>query len=172
MQVHWLPYPRAGPVQQYRSIKEIMATKDAKKALLATLTVSAEMSSTQPLSGSMIPEIEKEPIIPLLGTPYFQVSITQRNLEPFYSLDVPEKMGPYLPNDNVYVILECLGNKWKIYYNGRNQATTRFIGLKIFAIYNNLKLGDVCLFELMDTSNESSIMFRVQILKEALPEVS
>ncbi|RWV92093.1 hypothetical protein BHE74_00059210 [Ensete ventricosum] len=71
-----------------------------------------------------------------------------------------------LPRSTVPVVLSYGSRTWEVAYCG-DQSFQRFgEGWKNFVDDNNLKEGDGCVFELMDTEN---IQFKVQILRGDLP---
>ncbi|CAD5170796.1 unnamed protein product [Musa acuminata subsp. malaccensis] len=79
---------------------------------------------------------------------------------------LPKRIRELLPLSTVPVVLSYGSRTWEVIYCG-DQSFQRFgQGWKNFVTDNNLKEGDGCVFELMDTEN---IQFKVQILRGDLP---
>lgn len=79
---------------------------------------------------------------------------------------LPKRIRDLLPRSAVPVVLSYGSRTWEVVYCG-DQSFQRFgEGWKKFVVDNNLKEGDGCVFELMDTEN---IQFKVQILRGDLP---
>ncbi|URE05333.1 B3 domain-containing protein [Musa troglodytarum] len=79
---------------------------------------------------------------------------------------LPKRIRELLPPSTVPVVLSYGSRTWEVVYYG-DQSFQRFgCGWKKFVVDNNLKEGDGCVFELMDTGN---IQFKVQILRGDLP---
>ena len=53
-------------------------------------------------------------------------------------------------------------------YNGASGRFKRFIGWRAFIDDNNVKVGDACVFELMECCS-TKLVFRVQILRGVFP---
>ncbi|CAI8585699.1 unnamed protein product [Vicia faba] len=74
-----------------------------------------------------------------------------------------------LPSSEVPTILNCHGKSWDMAYNGQNKYKQfDTIGWRNFVKDNNLKVGDMCVFELKENSEEK-IVFEVQILRGEFP---
>ncbi|CAL5398298.1 unnamed protein product [Camellia sinensis] len=99
---------------------------------------------------------------PLSGKPCFHVFLVKSQLKPLYHLVLPVKIQSMLPCSTVPVVLTYCGKKWEMIYYGEKSAK-RF-NWKEFAIDNGLKVGDACVFELMEIS-KTNLKFRVQILR-------
>ena len=65
-------------------------------------------------------------------------------------------------------VLTCRGKNWEMSYNGASGRFKRFIGWRAFIDDNNVKVGDACVFELMECCS-TKLVFRVQILKGDFP---
>ncbi|CAL5213028.1 unnamed protein product [Lathyrus oleraceus] len=110
-------------------------------------------------------------IKPLSGKPYFHVVISKSHVSPRYGLGPSGKICQKLPFDSVPTVLNCRGKSWNMTYNGGNK-NKQFdtIGWRNFVKDNNLKVGDACVFELVENSEEK-IMFEVQILRGEFPGI-
>ncbi|CAK8577343.1 unnamed protein product [Lathyrus sativus] len=108
-------------------------------------------------------------IKPLSGKPYFHVVISKSHASPRYGLGPSSKICQKLPFGEVPTVLNCRGKSWDMTYNGQNK-NKQFdtIGWRNFVKDNNLKVGDGCVFELMENSEEK-IVFEVQILGGGFP---
>lgn len=82
---------------------------------------------------------------------------------------MPNNLGIELPSDSVASILNYRGKSWDLVYNG--QSKQKFFGVtgwRKFAVDNCLKVGDACIFELMESS-DNKVIFEVQILRGDIP---
>ncbi|KAF5187770.1 hypothetical protein FRX31_022640 [Thalictrum thalictroides] len=76
-----------------------------------------------------------------------------------------------LPKAKVPVVLNCRNKNWHMLYHGDKDGHSRYfdsVGWRKFATDNKLKLGDGCVFELIECSSKR-IKFRVQILDGEFP---
>ncbi|GAU28936.1 hypothetical protein TSUD_59460 [Trifolium subterraneum] len=113
--------------------------------------------------------MQTDGIKPLSGKPYFHVIISKTHLRPRYAVGPSGNICSTLPSVAVPTILNCRGKSWEVIYNGQNrckQFDSR--GWENFVKGNNLKLGDACVFELME-HGEKKIVFEVQILRGDFP---
>lgn len=107
-------------------------------------------------------------IRPLLGSPYFTMIMAKSQIYCPYQLIVPSSFRKYLPFDTVKALLVCRGKTWEIRYCGRSSLRRFSCGWKKFVEDNNLKVGDGCVFELLD---DKELKFRVQILNGQMPKI-
>ncbi|URE05334.1 B3 domain-containing protein [Musa troglodytarum] len=104
-------------------------------------------------------------IVPLSGNRFFTCILSQTGCY-MYRMALPKRIRELLPPSTVPVVLSYGSRTWEVVYYG-DQSFQRFgCGWKKFVVDNNLKEGDGCVFELMDTGN---IQFKVQILRGDLP---
>ncbi|PKA53969.1 B3 domain-containing protein [Apostasia shenzhenica] len=108
-------------------------------------------------------------IIPLLGIPYFTTIMAKSQVEPPHQLVIPNSFlkDKPLPHAILPAIVTCRGKTWDMTYHG-NRPLRRFYGWKKFVEENDLRIGDGCIFELVD---DKELKFKVQILDGQLPEM-
>ncbi|KAL2344657.1 hypothetical protein Fmac_005942 [Flemingia macrophylla] len=110
---------------------------------------------------------------PLSGKPYYEHVLSPSNLSPRYQMGPSSNILLELPSHEVptNTILTYGGKSWELVYNGqsnRQQKTFTSTGWKKFAVDNCLKVGDACIFELIESSDKK-IIFQVQILRSDIP---
>ncbi|KAJ4721407.1 B3 domain-containing protein [Melia azedarach] len=106
---------------------------------------------------------------PLSGKPYFTMILAKSHVQPLYQLTLPAKMTAILPSLEIPAFLTYKGKEWQMVYHGEVCKGKRFdTNWKKFAIDNKLKVGDGCVFELIECSSEK-IKFKVQILRGDIP---
>ncbi|KAK1401395.1 B3 domain-containing protein [Heracleum sosnowskyi] len=111
----------------------------------------------------------EEEFWPLSGQPCFNVILRKTHMRPTYTLYLPAKVSASLPPFTGPLFLTYRGKKWKIPYTvDRKEGRRTTIKWRDFAIDNQLKEGDACVFELTECSN-TGIKIRVQILKGDFP---
>jgi hypothetical protein len=71
-----------------------------------------------------------------------------------------------IPSLVISTVLTYRGNNWDMSYNGHYKRIVS--GWRAFVDDNNLKVGDACVFELMECCY-TKLIFRVQILRGDLP---
>ncbi|XP_058225114.1 B3 domain-containing protein Os04g0386900-like isoform X2 [Rhododendron vialii] len=125
-----------------------------------------ENPQASPISNSRKSEIKEDEFWPLSEKPYFSIVLSQSQLNGHLSL--PVKIGRALPSSSVPLILSCCGKNWDMVYLGERSQGKLNSGWKTFARDNNLKVGDACVFELMESGSDV-IRFRVQILRGDFP---
>lgn len=83
---------------------------------------------------------------------------------------LPVKINTVLPPLVIPTSLTYMGKEWHMKYHGQCKCRSRWLdcGWKKFAADNNLKVGDVCVFELLECSRKQ-LKFRVQILRGDIP---
>ncbi|KAA8520332.1 hypothetical protein F0562_014588 [Nyssa sinensis] len=114
-------------------------------------------------------ELEGNAFWPLSSKPFFHLLLSKSHVKPSYQLVIPAKFHPVLPCATVPAVLTYLGKSWEVAYIGDRGSYKKFdTNWKTFAIDNDLKVGDACVFELMECSR-TNIMFRVQILRGDFP---
>ncbi|XP_057497147.1 B3 domain-containing protein Os06g0112300-like isoform X3 [Actinidia eriantha] len=123
---------------------------------------------TQKLLDPKTTEFEDDEFWPLSGKPYFHVFVVKSHLKPLYQLVFPKKMYSLLPCSRVPVVLTYCGKKWEMVYYGDSNPKRFDRNWKKFAIDTDLKLGDACVFEIVEFSS-SNLKFRVQILRGEFP---
>ncbi|CAJ2650363.1 unnamed protein product [Trifolium pratense] len=126
-----------------------------------------EVENQAPLPPPSVPmtNMQTDGIKPLSGKPYFDVIISKTHLRPRYAAGPSGNICSKLPFVAVPTIINCRGKGWNMIYNGQNickQFDSK--GWGNFVKGNNLKLGDACVFELMEQSKDK-IVFEVQILR-------
>ncbi|XP_074279353.1 B3 domain-containing protein Os06g0112300-like [Silene latifolia] len=125
--------------------------------------VSIPISSTKSMDNV---EIE-----PLSGKPFFHVRMLRSHVTRQYQLVIPAKFTRTLPYKTIPVILIRGGRSWETSYHG-NHLTNRRLDTKwkLFVVDNKLKVGDICVFELMECE-DTLLKFKVQILRSDFPSV-
>ncbi|KAM0934120.1 putative transcription factor B3-Domain family [Dioscorea sansibarensis] len=117
-----------------------------------------------PANPAVIPP--KDAIVPLSGNPFFTCIISKSHLPSPCQVSIPRTFYQYLPSESLPVVLSY-GNKfWKMTYCGNLPKRRLYCGWEKFATDNKLKIGDGCIFELVDSKN---LQFKVQILPGQLP---
>ncbi|XP_021755501.1 B3 domain-containing protein Os06g0112300-like [Chenopodium quinoa] len=132
-----------------------------------------------------VPEPEAEPvptdscqdvdIEPLSGKPYFPIVIVKSHIGLVaykYQVILPIQFSQALPNKTIPVILTRGGNSWETTYFGENAPSYKRFDSRwrVFAEDNNLEVGDVCVFELMEQS-DTLLKFKVQVLRGDFPSM-
>ncbi|KAL4565075.1 hypothetical protein LXL04_029157 [Taraxacum kok-saghyz] len=108
---------------------------------------------------------------PLSGKPYFYVVLNKLHLATRFQLAFPRKLSEKLPAAMVSAKIVCKGKVWDLVYIG-DQGTKKFENETWgkFVMDNNLAVGDVCVFELMEAGfNGGIVKFKVQILRDDFP---
>ncbi|XP_074321615.1 B3 domain-containing protein Os04g0386900-like [Silene latifolia] len=107
-------------------------------------------------------------IEPLTGKPFFDVTMCKSYIQ--NHLPLPTKFIELLPeNVSVPVILTHGSRSWTIKYSSHQYSQKRFYkGWKKFVDDNMLKIGDVCLFEII-SCHATLIKLKVQILRADFP---
>ncbi|KMZ57809.1 B3 domain-containing protein [Zostera marina] len=109
------------------------------------------------------------PVVPLSGNPFFTCIVTKSNIKSPFQLVIPRSFQDYLPPTTVPTTLFCRNGIWELNYFGDKGRLKRFDqGWKTFALENDLKIGDACVFELLQ-SGEDLLIFAVQILDGTVP---
>ncbi|KZV21793.1 hypothetical protein F511_02951 [Dorcoceras hygrometricum] len=118
-------------------------------------------------STSESPQVEEDSY--LQGGPFFDVVLTEAQLQRSSALMLPGHIAELLPRATVPVTLTYNGKEWNSSYRGESSRHPRFDSRwKVFARDNDLKCGDACVFELLENSKEN-LRFKVIILRCDLP---
>lgn len=88
----------------------------------------------------------------------------------FFAFDVqtiPKQFSHHLPDDSVPAILFCGDKMWEVHYcYHKDYKYFKRRGWKAFVVDNYMRVGDGCVFELMD---QKKMHFKVQILRGDAP---
>ncbi|KAL8527851.1 hypothetical protein ACS0TY_005611 [Phlomoides rotata] len=95
--------------------------------------------------------------------PFFDVVLTNSNLKPYYNMFPPASITSILPLATVPAVLRYGGKNWDSSYMGNARKNIR-AGWKEFVDDNHLKVGDACIFELMENTG-TRLRFRVIIMR-------
>lgn len=79
---------------------------------------------------------------------------------------VPRSFAPFLPSKSVLATLIWQDRSWEMRFTGGRLVQRLEAGWRSFAVDNNLRLGDGCVFELVDGER---VVFRVQVLHADIP---
>ncbi|MFS7889630.1 putative transcription factor B3-Domain family [Helianthus anomalus] len=104
---------------------------------------------------------------PLSGNPYFYVVIDKPQR---FQVNIPQELSAKLPATTIPAKIFYRDKVWDLPCAG-DQASKKF-GIEEwgkFMTENDVKLGDACLFELMEGDSKSRVKFKVQILKDDFP---
>ncbi|XP_020244826.1 B3 domain-containing protein Os04g0386900-like isoform X3 [Asparagus officinalis] len=124
---------------------------------------SSAMITSKPGSST-----EEEEVRPLSGNPFFTCIFLKAHVDSPYQLTLPVSFHPVLPSADVSVILSIKKKTWEVRYFGGHLKRFCGIGWKRFTVDNKLKIGDGCVFELMDSKN---LRFEVRILNGQVPDM-
>ncbi|CAD6263975.1 unnamed protein product [Miscanthus lutarioriparius] len=108
-------------------------------------------------------------VLPLLGKPYFTCILCKSHVNQPFQVVVPRSLAPFLPATTVPAKVTWQGRSWEMRFTGGRQIQRLEAGWRGFALDNGLKLGDGCVFELLDGKAEG-VVFRVQVLRADIPE--
>ncbi|KAL7083490.1 hypothetical protein ACP275_14G166300 [Erythranthe tilingii] len=126
-----------------------------------------EIGSARFDSSSKAAKADEDEICYLSGKPYFDLVLSKSHLLP-NGLFVPVTISNMLPRTTVPVVLRHGGKTWNMSYVG-NVVRRRFDSQwKTFVADNNLKVGDGCVFELMESSG-TNLVFKVIIARGDIP---
>lgn len=84
-----------------------------------------------------------------------------------YMQVIPKSFYAELPAATLPVVLSCGNKSWAVSYLGDCKQRRFDSRWRNFAVDNHLKVGDACIFELMDSGK--SLKFKVQILDGSIP---
>ncbi|KAJ1386741.1 DNA-binding barrel domain superfamily [Sesbania bispinosa] len=133
--------------------------------------VAVENRATFPPLSIPTTNLQRGGVKPLSGKPYYHVVLSKSHVSPPYVMGPSAKLYSKLPSQVVPTVLKYGGKSWKMTYNGQSTDRKRFTckGWGKFVEDNCLKVGDACIFELMEKSTEEKVIFQVQILRGDLP---
>ncbi|KAH9626566.1 hypothetical protein KSS87_005546, partial [Heliosperma pusillum] len=136
---------------------------DHNKRRTATMD---EENAPKPVSATICTNDSE--VEPLTGKPFFDMIMCKSYLNTY--LPIPTKFSGVLPENETVPVLLTRGNRsWYMTYSGYQYSARRICsGWKTFVDCNMLKVGDVCLFELM-SSDLTVLKFKVQILRGNFP---
>ncbi|KAK3130381.1 hypothetical protein QOZ80_6BG0492780 [Eleusine coracana subsp. coracana] len=110
------------------------------------------------------------PIQPLSGKPYFTCIMCKSHIQPPFQVVVPKSLAPFLPPNTVPATLTWCGRSWDMRFTGGRQIQRLEAGWRGFALDNGLRLGDGCVFELLDgAAGGGTVRFSVQVLRADIP---
>ncbi|CAL9081228.1 unnamed protein product, partial [Musa textilis] len=105
---------------------------------------------------------EKDQIVPLSGNPFLTFVVSWSHVHDPYQVLLPKRFYPFLPSACVPVTLSYGNRTWMMKYSCKGILRRLCCGWKNFAVDTDLKVGDGCVLELMDSNN---LLFKVQILR-------
>ncbi|KAL8028459.1 hypothetical protein ABFX02_14G161700 [Erythranthe guttata] len=111
---------------------------------------------------------DEDEICYLSGKPYFDIIIGKTHLNRPRGLYPPISMTQRLPRATIPAVLRHRGKTWNMSYCG-DAARPRFdYKWKAFVADNHLKVGDGCVFELMESDSRNAV-FKVMIVRGEIP---
>ncbi|TVU14013.1 hypothetical protein EJB05_37454, partial [Eragrostis curvula] len=124
---------------------------------------SCSMAGTKD-KAAMSEETCVERIQPLLGKPYFACIMCKSHVR-------SPSLVPFPPPSTAPATLTSwCGRSWDMWFTGGRQIQRLEAGWRGFALDNGLRLGDGCVFELVDGAAEGgTVKFRVQVLHADIP---
>uniref|UniRef100_A0A0E0KPT0 TF-B3 domain-containing protein n=1 Tax=Oryza punctata TaxID=4537 RepID=A0A0E0KPT0_ORYPU len=134
-------------------------------------------AGTETVAPPRPPEPEKVPrhgVLPLLGKPYFTCIMCKSHVQPPFQVVVPRSFAPLLPSKTTPATLAWRGRSWGMRFTGGRLIQRLEAGWRGFAVDNDLRLGDGCVFELVDgggggDGEHERVEFRVQVLRAEIP---
>ncbi|KAL5216220.1 hypothetical protein ABZP36_007621 [Zizania latifolia] len=111
-------------------------------------------------------KVPRPGVLPLLGKPYFTCIMCKSHVQPPFQVVVPRSFGPFLPSKTTPATLSWRGRSWGMRFTGGQMIQRLEAGWRGFAVDNDLRLGDGCVFELVDGDR---VAFRVQVLRAEIP---
>ncbi|PKA53257.1 B3 domain-containing protein [Apostasia shenzhenica] len=88
----------------------------------------------------------------------------------FFFEFIPSNFRQYVPSSSALIILCCRGKEWAVTCSVYKKFALLSRGWRKFLADNNMKAGDGCVFELMNSGEMEQKKFRVQILDGQLPQ--
>ncbi|XP_074580813.1 B3 domain-containing protein Os04g0386900-like [Curcuma longa] len=110
---------------------------------------------------------QQREIVPLSGNPYFTCTMSRSDVRD-YRLTIPKQFSHHMPGDSVRAILFCGEKMWEVHFCCHKDYKYFRGGWKAFAVDNHMRMGDGCVFELMD---KKKMHFKVQILRGDAPDL-
>ncbi|TKY58958.1 hypothetical protein E2542_SST16033 [Spatholobus suberectus] len=136
---------------------------------VASGRVALENRVPLPLLPAPTTNLQWDELKPLSGKPYCHNVLSSSNLGPRFHMGPSINLRLELPSNTVPTILNYWGKSWDmVYYGHSKQQIFNTTGWKKFAVDNCLRVGDACIFELMESSDEK-VIFEVQILRGDIP---
>ncbi|KAL6874409.1 hypothetical protein ACP4OV_013429 [Aristida adscensionis] len=121
----------------------------------------ADLSLAKPCAERIQPRI-----LPLLGKPYFSCIMCKSHIQTPFQVVVPRSLAPFLPAATAPATVRWGGRRWEMRFTGGRQIQRLEAGWRGFAVESGLRLGDACVFELLDGA---AVVFRVQVLRAYIP---
>ncbi|KAG8363534.1 hypothetical protein BUALT_Bualt19G0032400 [Buddleja alternifolia] len=120
------------------------------------------------VSSSEAAEVEENHIYHLSDKPFFDIVLVRSHVMPPYILCLPVNVIDMLPRATIPVVLRHKGKNWNMSYAGDSSRPRFGPKWRTFVTENNLKVGDACVFELMEPTN-TNLKLRVLILRGDTP---
>ncbi|KAL7083487.1 hypothetical protein ACP275_14G166100 [Erythranthe tilingii] len=127
-----------------------------------------EIRHTRFGSSSEAAKLDEDEIRYLSGKPYFDVVLSKSHISPTFGLLFPASMIRELPRATVPAVLKNGGKTWNMSYCGGGVRPKLDSRWKTFVADNNLKIGDGCVFELMESTG-TNLVFKVMIVRGDIP---
>ncbi|KAJ0989933.1 hypothetical protein J5N97_008289 [Dioscorea zingiberensis] len=153
-----------------RSLSSVESSNQSVQHMVSSRCKKGEKKLRSPAVGPapadpiVIPQ--EDEIVPLSGNPFFTCIISKSHVVSPRQLSIPKVFYKFLPSESLPVLLSYQNKVWKVMYCGHRQLRRIDIGWKKFVADNKLKIGDGCVFELVDSKK---LRFNVQILNGQLP---
>ncbi|XP_040993434.1 B3 domain-containing protein Os04g0386900-like isoform X1 [Juglans microcarpa x Juglans regia] len=122
----------------------------------------------QPETSPMTTKLQGDECLPLSGKPYCDIILAKSHVRPRYQMALPVKLNRIIPPLVIPMVLTYRGKNWEMLYKGTHTVKWLGSGWKAFVDDNDLKAGDACVFELME-SCRTKIILRVHILRGNIP---
>ncbi|KAJ1270638.1 hypothetical protein BS78_06G068000 [Paspalum vaginatum] len=126
------------------------------------------MSAVAPCAAETRVQHQQPGVLPLLGKPHFSCILCKSHVHQPFQVVVPRSLAPFLPATTVPAAVTRRGRSWGMRFTGGRQIQRLEAGWRAFAVDNGLRLGDGCVFELVDGKPEG-VVFRVQVLRADIP---
>uniref|UniRef100_I1P630 TF-B3 domain-containing protein n=1 Tax=Oryza glaberrima TaxID=4538 RepID=I1P630_ORYGL len=116
-------------------------------------------------------KVARHGVLPLLGKPYFTCIMCKSHVQPPFQVVVPRSFAPLLPSRTTPATLSWRGRSWGMRFTGGRLIQRLEAGWRGFAVDNDLRLGDGCVFELLvgGGGEQERVEFRVQVLRAEIP---
>ncbi|XP_040379035.1 B3 domain-containing protein Os04g0386900-like [Oryza brachyantha] len=121
-----------------------------------------------PAPATATEEAPRPGVLPLLGKPYFTCIMCKSHVQPPFQVVVPRSFAPFLPSKTAPATVTWRGRSWGMRFTGGRLIQRLEAGWRGFAVDNDLRLGDGCVFELVDGGGDR-VEFRVQVLRAEIP---
>ncbi|KAK9714053.1 hypothetical protein RND81_06G068300 [Saponaria officinalis] len=166
-------FVQSSPLIRFRSSEaflraEIRQAKESEMSAGVKLEPIEEQVSVRITTPTSQGDVEIEP---LTGKPFCHVVMMKSHVCSPYQLVLPVKFSRILPLKTISVILFHGGKSWETSYGGNHPTHKRFDPRwRVFVEENKLKIGDICVFELMKCE-DTIIELKIQILRGDFPLV-